>query len=219
MCKRSPCVYLDDDPSKWPNQSPLLPPDWVRKAIFTFEDSVSALQLGDRKSSIEILRKIPSTDISEFVRFHAYYAYVTRLRVQELKKLPKVVQRMPGAKLKTLILERDGFVCQYCSNPVVRTEFFKGFSKVVGEEYFPAGRSDSKRHGVYLAFSATWDHVVPFQNGGGIEVDNLVTSCWPCNFGKYNYTLEQLSIEDPRLRRKTLSRSWNGFREYEHLIQ
>jgi len=37
----------------------------------------------------------------------------------------------------------------------------------------------------------------PHSLGGRTELDNLVTSCYSCNFGKAEYTLKQLGIDDP----------------------
>jgi 5-methylcytosine-specific restriction endonuclease McrA len=224
VCRKPPCTYLGADPEKWPSQSPIASPEWIRKSFFTFEDALKTLVEGDRISTIESLQKIPSTEISEYVRVHAFYAYITRFALidstkshvypQKKAKSPRRSERMPGEKLKRDVLERDSYTCQYCGNPVVRTEILRTFSKTIGGDYFPAGKSDSNRHGIYLAFAATWDHVVPFEHGGGSELSNLVTSCWPCNFGKYNYTLEELHLEDPRSKSKVASASWKGLIDF-----
>jgi 5-methylcytosine-specific restriction endonuclease McrA len=105
---------------------------------------------------------------------------------------------MPSTNILNDILQRDNFTCQYCSSPVVKTQVFRKISRIIGEECFFTGRNDLKRHGIFLAFSATWDHVVPFTQGGTSDISNIVTACWPCNFGKSNFTLEELGLEDPR---------------------
>jgi 5-methylcytosine-specific restriction endonuclease McrA len=33
--------------------------------------------------------------------------------------------------------------------------------------------------------------------GGHTSLENLVTACYPCNFGKDNYTLDQLNLQSP----------------------
>ena len=55
-----------------------------------------------------------------------------------------------------------------------------------------------QRHGIKMCFSATLDHVQPINLGGSNEADNLVTACWCCNYGKGEYSLEQLGLLDPR---------------------
>jgi 5-methylcytosine-specific restriction endonuclease McrA len=46
-------------------------------------------------------------------------------------------------------------------------------------------------------FVATLDHVVPLSLGGRTNESNLVTCCWSCNYGKANYTVEQIGIDNP----------------------
>lgn len=48
-------------------------------------------------------------------------------------------------------------------------------------------------HPAYLLTSTTLDHVVPGARGGSWrDLDNLVTSCWPCNSGKADFTLQEI---------------------------
>lgn len=47
---------------------------------------------------------------------------------------------------------------------------------------------------------------------------NLVTSCQSCNYGKYNYTLEQLGLDDPRIRPPSPFSDWTGLTEYVPLL-
>jgi 5-methylcytosine-specific restriction endonuclease McrA len=49
-----------------------------------------------------------------------------------------------------------------------------------------------------IATRATADHVIPRSQGGKTTVDNLVTACWPCQFGKAEFSPNQLGLEDPR---------------------
>lgn len=70
----------------------------------------------------------------------------------------------------------------------------------LGEDAFPLGRRNSELSGYYLVLCATLDHVVPHSLGGRTIEENLVSSCWPCNYGKMNYTLEQIGLDDPRSR-------------------
>ena len=72
------------------------------------------------------------------------------------------------------------------------------------------GKGNQIRHGVALTFRATADHVVPMSFGGRTNLDNLVTSCWNCNYGKYNALLEQMGVNDPRDTAVDSKLSWNG---------
>jgi 5-methylcytosine-specific restriction endonuclease McrA len=46
--------------------------------------------------------------------------------------------------------------------------------------------------------SAVVDHVFPHQLGGPTSLENLVTACYPCNFAKAQFTLEEMGMEGPR---------------------
>jgi len=83
--------------------------------------------------------------------------------------------------------------------------------KMVGAAQFKVkGKGNQIRHGVALTFRATADHVVPMSFGGRTNLDNLVTSCWNCNYGKYNALLEQMGVNDPRETAVDSKLSWNG---------
>jgi hypothetical protein len=50
---------------------------------------------------------------------------------------------------------------------------------------------------------------VPFARGGGNEPQNLLTTCWSCNFGRGNALIEEIGLIDPRLRAPILD-GWDG---------
>ena len=72
---------------------------------------------------------------------------------------------------------------------------------------------NSKRNGLTLGLRGVADHVDPYASGGETEADNLVTSCYSCNFGKAGYTLKQMGLNDPRAR-KPVNDDWNGLTEF-----
>ena len=69
--------------------------------------------------------------------------------------------------------------------------------------------TNAAQHGVIHAFKIVADHVVPHNCGGRTDLDNLVTSCPGCNYGKEAFTLEQLGLEDP-LARPPVCSGWDG---------
>ena len=69
------------------------------------------------------------------------------------------------------------------------------------------GRTNLTTHGCAIAFRAVADHLNPFAGGGTTLFDNLVTACYPCNFGKANFTLADLALEGPR---PPLLDGWDG---------
>ena len=67
--------------------------------------------------------------------------------------------------------------------------------------------------GVVDAFKPVADHVVPHALAGRTAVDNVVTACGGCKYGKDDYTVEQIGIDDPRCRGPALT-EWDGLRSF-----
>jgi hypothetical protein len=76
-------------------------------------------------------------------------------------------------------------------------KLFKKAQSLIGKTYLPLGSTNLTRSGFYLMFVATLDHVLPLSLGGRTNESNLVTSCWSCNYGKANFTVEQIGINNP----------------------
>jgi hypothetical protein len=117
---------------------------------------------------------------------------------QELE-VPKEKQdsRHISVPLGRSILERDGYLCRYCQIPVFYTAEAKKLQALFGAEHFRVSKSNRIAHGTLRAFYNSFDHVVPLSRGGRTSLDNLVTACYPCNFGKDNFTLNQLLMLSP----------------------
>ena len=58
----------------------------------------------------------------------------------------------------------------------------------------------------------TLDHIKPFAIDADDSDGNLVTCCWGCNFGKYDYTLDELGLARPEQSRGVLD-DWRGLRD------
>jgi len=104
---------------------------------------------------------------------------------------------MPNKSQIAQIHERDGFHCRYCGVPVIRPEIRKR-AVTLYPEVVTWGNSNATQHAGFQAMWAQYDHVVPHSSGGTNELDNLVLTCAPCNFGKMSYRLEELGLLDPR---------------------
>lgn len=75
------------------------------------------------------------------------------------------------------------------------------------------GRNNKDQHAAFQAMWAQYDHVLPYTRGGSNELDNLVVTCAPCNFGRMQYTLEEVGLLDPRSRAPVRS-SWDGLERF-----
>jgi len=118
--------------------------------------------------------------------------------------------RQPSKSQMELVFQRDGYHCRYCSLRIIPNYVFDLFGRIVGLDVFATGGRAEQRHGAALTFRGCADHVVPHFLGGKTDLDNLVTACWPCNFGKDRFTCDEIGIEDPRLRPRLASNEWDG---------
>lgn len=77
---------------------------------------------------------------------------------------------------KTLVFERDNYICQLCKTPVLEAAKYR--------------KSDGKIH----MRSPTIDHIIPLSKGGPHTPDNCQTACFGCNSKKGNRRTGQLRL-------------------------
>ena len=123
--------------------------------------------------------------------------YVTIHKQPGLHTTPKAEARMPSSAQKNELLRRDGYNCRFCGIPVIRPEIKKLLHKIYPES-IPWGRTNASQHAAFQCMWVQYDHVVPHSSGGTNDLNNLVITCAACNFGKMEYTLEELGLLDPR---------------------
>jgi len=220
MCRGTKtCILLGTDKSKWSKLCPLPLPKFFENALEAFSQSVAALASGDKATCLIALGKSNSDDVREFFIEHgqqsSYFRVLNRVEIDKANILAKVLNTSPRlvASLQNEVFKRDSFRCRYCEMRIISKEVFTEFSRIVGAEVFSVERENSKRNGLTLGLRGVADHVEPYASGGKTDIDNLVTSCYSCNFGKAGYTLEQLGIDDPRLR-PPVKDDWQGLTEY-----
>lgn len=117
--------------------------------------------------------------------------------------------RNASLQLKKTLIARDGYRCRFCGIPVVRHEMRDRVRKL-----YP----DVPLWGRYnwQPFQTLWlqyDHIVPHSRGGSTDFDNMVITCGPCNFGRMEYTLEEVGLLDPRERPPVVS-NWDGLERF-----
>ena len=130
----------------------------------------------------------------------------------DIPSVPRVtrdpIRGVPQA-IKSLVLQRDGHRCRYCGIPVIDKGIWD-----VARTLYPAAvaYTPSDPRSQHAGFQCMWlqyDHVVPHSRGGRSDQANVVVTCALCNFGKWDFTLRQLDIADPRLRPPE-SAAWDG---------
>lgn len=120
----------------------------------------------------------------------------------------RVAARMPTRAQVLALHARDGFHCRFCGIPVVPAAVRKR-AHALYPVSVPWGRSNQSQHAGFQALWSQYDHVVPHSFGGTNELENLVVTCAPCNFGKTSYRLEELGLLDPRSFPPVISQ-WDG---------
>lgn len=215
------CPELGPDPSTWSKFAPMAPPQW---AIDAFQPMSAAIQLADQREIEESVRiyqrDVPDRPLNAWYDLHAQYTYKWRCTARGVpapKQLAKVDRSValggPETTLPLEVFARDSYGCRYCDSRLISIAAFRRYEQLVGPEVFPLSRlhRNEPKAGASLVFRPVADHVEPWSRGGATHVDNLVTSCWPCNFGKMEYTVEELEIEDPRSRPPVID-GWGGLR-------
>lgn len=138
--------------------------------------------------------------------------YITVRSVPEapiiLEKCDRIKSRMPSKVEKQAIRYRDGFHCRFCRVHVIRKEVRQAL-KSLYPEAVSWGRKNVEQHSALQAMWLQYDHVLPHSYGGGNEIENVVITCAPCNFGRMEYLVEEIGLIDPRLREPEAS-DWDG---------
>lgn len=129
-----------------------------------------------------------------------------------LPKEERVKVRMPRKAEKQDLHSRDGYHCRFCGIPVIRKEI-----RVQISSHYPHalkwGKMNRDQHAAFQAMWVQYDHVLPHARGGNNDLDNIVITCAPCNYGRMSYTLEEVGLADPRLT-EPLTSTWDGLERF-----
>ena len=216
MCrKRDTCVELGIDQNTWDKFCVLTPKNWFDQELDKFIGAVSFYISGDRNKCIDIVNGLRSQEMQDWYIEHAQVAGRIRKNITKILRpdaIPKEHQdkkRMPNKSETKMIFERDGYRCRYCQRRILAREFSDLFVNSLDHDGFQYGNTNASTHGVLLLHKPVVDHVVPHNIGGRTDSSNLVTSCYPCNFGKDQWTLEQILNIDP-FERPPILNGWDG---------
>ena len=223
MCKVGEtdfCVVLGADSSEWSKYCLLDFPSFFDDAVESFSRAVGELAKGNRKESLSALSECNSEAVGKFYIEHgqqsAYFRVANRKEIDDANRLNKKVNsspREPTLAMKKEVFKRDFYRCRYCRLRIITDKVFSEYGRIVGPENFSNEKANTKRNGLTLGLRGVADHVEPYASGAITEIDNLITACYSCNFGKAGYTLNQLKIEDPRSR-QPIDNGWRGLTEF-----
>ena len=195
------------------------PPPEVHQAVALLDQAADALIAGDRARAVELIAQADMPPIFEFVEriWGKVDKHIHRYR--DVADAPIAAAfdgpRMPSASQQRELFKRDGWRCRFCGIRVVSPDILHKLRKALPLALRWDGANWQKHTG-FMALRAVADHVVPRSRGGSNEADNLVTTCWPCNFGRNDWTLEEVGLRDPRLT-PPLVDSWDGLTRLDGL--
>lgn len=214
MCRKAKtCTELGTDVSTWDNRSPLRPPSWFNDQLLIFVAAVELAADGNRGAAVGMIETMRSDEMRYWFDEHGQTSGMHRKRYFQIS-VPVVspdnydVIREPR-KFEREVFKRDCYTCRYCDLRLLSKEVLVAFERVVGSDIFRTTGTNPQQHGAVHAFKIVADHVVPYKLGGRTNLDNLVSACPACNYGKYNFTLEQMGIEDPR-NYPPVTSTWDG---------
>ena len=215
MCRgKKRCSELDDNQSAWDSLCPLRPPEWIDEEINTFIEAVEFLEAGKKENCLQKIASIRSDEITAWYIEHGQMSGMHRkniLKIEVEESTPENHRdplRAPK-KYQSQVFKRDGCKCRYCGSRLVSQNFMKLFIKNLDSPVFKKGPNNLATHGIIHAMWPVADHVIPWVLGGKTNLDNLVTSCGPCNYGKAGYTIEQIGIQNP-FSSPVVSGCWDG---------
>jgi len=193
---------LETDPSAWPRHCLIPYPAEFDTQIDKLEQALN-LANTDPDQSRDIVKSIDSEEMKRWFidvalksgAWRAKYSGESGVDVKNSRRRKAISQKRLEA-----LFERDNWRCRYCGIRIAgNRKHFKKFAKAIRMPELVSGRTDEGRHGLYLMLMASYDHVKPHSDGGSNDDKNLVTSCWPCQFGKYKYSLDELKITESPL--------------------
>lgn len=123
--------------------------------------------------------------------------------------------RMPDAETRRFVLERDGYHCRFCGMPVVTSGIRRAIASVYGEAALPWGTSFESCHAAFQCLWLQFDHIIPNARGGTSNADNVVVTCAPCNYGRMNFTLNEVGICNPLEYDRPVR--WGGYSDWNGL--
>ena len=194
------CSELGKDPSSWSTDSPLKKPEWIIDSFEVLVDAINHASTGNVDLARLIIKNSRDLEMRTWYHVHAQNIATWRSETLTIEAPEPILPLDPEnrfSKFESILFARDNYKCRYCADPVIPKKVFKKAQSLIGSTDLPLGRTNLTRSGFYLMFVATLDHVMPWSLGGRTDRSNLVTSCWSCNYGKANFTVEQIGINNP----------------------
>lgn len=143
-------------------------------------------------------------------QFHRYRAIANAPPM--LARDERLPQRMPSSADRAALIKRYGRNCCFCGIPVIRAEVRAAFTRNYPDAAYWRG-TKATQHAALQCLWLQFDHILPHSRGGDNSIENLIITCAACNFGRMQWTLEQVGLIDPR-GCATVKMVWDGLERF-----
>lgn len=194
-----------------------IPDIWSAAAML--DEAVDAHLAGDRARAAALLNAADLPAIAAWTEsiWGGFDHEVHRVRkvsdappVLPLEARPK--PRMPARQTCAAVLERDGYLCRFCGGPLVSADTRRKMA-VAYPDALRWGPANADQHAAFQCMWLQFDHVLPNSRGGESSIDNVVVTCGPCNYGRREWTVEEVGLIDPRSIEPS-PRLWDGLARF-----
>jgi len=124
-----------------------------------------------------------------------------------ISKDKRAGSRMPSVPDQNSIFVRDGWRCRFCQVRIISRDARNTLRNHLRIRWNKDKAIEC--HTALLALAASLDHVVPHSRGGTNDPSNLVSACGPCQFGRSEWTLEEVGFNSP-WQRPPIIDEWEG---------
>ena len=189
------------------------PPDAVWEAAGSLSQAADAALAGDHRTAIEAIRAAERAELLVWgvPVMSVVNPEIIRWRPIDEATLPpncRVDGRGFGPSLLDAMYRRDGWRCRFCGCPVVHPAARTRLAQLLpGAFRWTACYGD---HAGFFVLSGVADHVQPHSWSGPTSLDNLVTCCQPCNYGRGPAFVAEMGLIDPRSRDPYPADGWDG---------
>jgi 5-methylcytosine-specific restriction endonuclease McrA len=193
----------------------------IYRAARMMESAAQAHASGARAEAIRLLAAANDVEVRAYTEMvwgagaRQRFGFVTVANPPPvLVKTDRPIPRMPTQSTCAELIARDGFHCRFCGIPVVDVKTRKLICKLYPEAV-SWGTTNSSQHAALQCMWLQFDHVLPNGRGGSSDLENMVITCAPCNFGRMDHTIEEARLSDPRLELR--SDTWDGYSRWDGL--
>jgi len=182
------------------------------------DEAVRAHLLGNTKKVSDLIKLADMPIIREWTEsiWGANSPYVIHrelnISIPILAKDERVKVRMPNSSEKNKLHQRDGSHCRFCGVPLIRKEVRIAIKNIYPEA-LQWGTKNTEQHSAFQAMWLQYDHLLPHARGGNNDLDNIVITCAPCNYGRTDSLIEEVGLLNPFLHPPVQS-SWDGLERF-----